>query len=223
MQLVIRPFQPSDEETVRTLFSIGIREHIGPCFRNAMTRPLHLATTVALCVVGYLLSSVLGAVVLTGVWVGFVYSCCHFLYASFVEGKLRTDMQDIPGHYQSRPDDCFWVAEAQVDGRSQILGIVAILAKQSGKERHGELFRMIISPSCRRSGLGTRLTQTAIDFCKERGFSKIVLETSSTQSAAVALYEKMGFALVHTHTKTHAPSWVVPLTGVTIFVMEKRL
>ncbi|XP_041671804.1 N-acetyltransferase 8-like 2 [Cheilinus undulatus] len=223
MELVIRPFRPTDQDTVRSLFSIGIREHIGPCFKNAMTSSLHLAVTLGVCVVGYLLGSVLGAIVLPGLWAGLVYYCCHVLYASFVEEKLRTDMKDIPGNYQSRPDDCFWVAEAEIDGRPQILGTVAVLAKQSGDERYGELFRMIISQSCRRLGLGTRLTQTVVDFCKERGFSKVELETSSTQTAAVALYKKLGFNLVLTHTKTHAPFWMVSLANVTILKMVKQL
>ncbi|XP_054473631.1 N-acetyltransferase 8-like 2 [Anoplopoma fimbria] len=223
MQLLIRPYRPSDKDTVLTLFSVGIREHIGPCFRNAMTSPLHLGVTLALCVAGYLFGSVLGAVVLPGVWVGLVYYCCHELYASFVKEKLRTDMQDIPRMYLSRPEDCFWVAEAEVDGRTQVLGTVAVVAKQSGKERFGELFRMIISPSCRRMGLGVRMTQTVVDFCKGRGYSKVVLDTSSTQAAAVSLYEKLGFIHVASHTETHASNWIVTMAKVTILKMEKHL
>uniref|UniRef100_A0A3Q1FZT0 N-acetyltransferase 8-like 2 n=1 Tax=Acanthochromis polyacanthus TaxID=80966 RepID=A0A3Q1FZT0_9TELE len=119
--------------------------------------------------------------------------------------------------------DCFWVAEAEVDGRPQVLGMVAVMAKHSGKEKHGELFRMIISQQCRRLGLGLRLAHTVIDFCKERGFSKVVLETSSTQMAAVALYSKLGFSVVVSHTTTEAASWVAPLARVTIFKMEKSL
>lgn len=223
MQLVIRRYRPSDKDTVCNLFSVGIREHIHPCFHNAMSSPLYLAITLAMCVAGYLLGSVVGAVVLPGVWVGLVYYCCHQLYASYVREMLRTDMQDIPGNYLSRHDDCFWVAEAEVDGRAQIMGMVAVVAKQSGKDRHGELFRMIISPSCRRMGLGFRMAQTVVDFCKERGFSKVVLETSSTQSAAVALYEKLGFSHVLSHTEAKAPFWIVTLAKVAILRMEKHL
>ncbi|XP_018517335.1 N-acetyltransferase 8-like 2 isoform X1 [Lates calcarifer] len=223
MQLVIRRYCPSDNEAVCALFSVGIREHIRPCFHNAMTSPLYLAITLALCVIGYLLGSTLGAMVLLGVWVGLVYYCCYELYAGYVRERLRTDMKDIPGNYLSRPDDCFWVAEAEVDGRAQIMGMVAVMAKQSGKERYGELFRMIISPLCRRMGLGFRMAQIVLDFCKERGLSKVVLETSSTQMAAVALYEKLGFCHVLSHTKTEAPFWVVTLTKVTVLRMEKQL
>ncbi|XP_040890282.1 N-acetyltransferase 8-like 2 [Toxotes jaculatrix] len=223
MQLVIRRYRPADKDTVLTLFRIGIQEHIRPCFYNAMTSPLYLAITLALCVAGYLLGSVLGAVVLPGVWVGLVYFCCYELYAGYVRERLRTDMQDIPGNYLSRPDDCFWVAEAEVDGRVQIMGMVAVMAKQSGKEKYGELFRMIISPLCRRVGLGFKMTQIVVDFCKERGFSKVVLETSSTQMAAVALYEKLGFCHDLQHTRTEAPLWVVTLANVTVLRMEKQL
>uniref|UniRef100_A0AAX7VDT3 N-acetyltransferase domain-containing protein n=1 Tax=Astatotilapia calliptera TaxID=8154 RepID=A0AAX7VDT3_ASTCA len=122
-----------------------------------------------------------------------VYGMLQIIYAYYVRYKLRTDMQDIPGNFLSRPDDCFWVAEAEVGARAQVVGMVAVVAKHSGTEKYGEMFRMIIFPQYRRMGLGFRLTQTAVDFCKERGFSKVVLETSSTQMAAVALYSKVGF------------------------------
>ncbi|XP_032369767.1 N-acetyltransferase family 8 member 3 isoform X2 [Etheostoma spectabile] len=223
MQLVIRRYHPSDKDPVLALFRIGILEHIGPCFHNTMTSPLYLTITLALGVTGYLLGSVLGAVVLPGAWVGLVFYCCHEQYAIYVREKLRTDMQDIPGNYLSRPDDCFWVAEAEVDGRAQIVGMVAVVAKQSGKERHGELFRMVISPLCRRVGLGFRMAQTVIDFCKERGFSKVVLKTTSVQTAAVALYKKLGFIYVFSHTETQAPLWIVTLAKVTVLQLEKHL
>lgn len=223
MELLIRRYRPSDKDSVLSLYSIGIREHIRPCFLNAMTSPLYLTVTLALCVAGHLLGSALGAVVLPGAWVGLVYYCCHLLYAGYVRKVLQTDMRDIPGNYMSRPDDGFWVAEAEVDGRTRILGMVALVTKESGKERYGELVRMIISPSCRRMGLGFRMAQTVIDFCQERGLSKVALETSSTQAAALSLYEKLGFSHIASHTHTHVSNWVVTLTMVSILVMEKRL
>uniref|UniRef100_A0A674AYL4 N-acetyltransferase 8-like 2 n=1 Tax=Salmo trutta TaxID=8032 RepID=A0A674AYL4_SALTR len=110
-------------------------------------------------------------------------------------------MQDIPGCYLSHPDNCFWVAETEVIGRAEILAMVAVVGRRDG-EMCGELFRMIVSSKCRRTGLGSRMTQTVIDFCKERGFSKVVLETSSIQTSAVALYKKLGFSHILSHTKT---------------------
>lgn len=223
MQLVIRRYRPADRDTVCHLFSVGIKEHIGPCFYNAMSSHLYLIITTTLCAAGYLIGSVFGAVVLPGLWMSIVYYCCHEIYTGYVRNRLKTDMLDIPGNYMSRPGDCFWVAEVEVDGRAQILGMVAVVAKQNNEERFGELFRMIISPTCRRMGLGLRLTQTVIDFCEEQGFSKVVLETSSTQRAAVALYKKLGFRLVLTHKTTESPQWITLLTRVTILKMEKNI
>lgn len=221
MQLVIRKYRPSDKDAVCTLFTISILEHIRPSFYNAMTSPLYLAITLILSAAGYFLGSVFGALLLPGVWVGLIYYCCHTVYSSYVQDKLKTDMQDIPGYYLSRPDCGFWVAEAEVNGRPQITGMVAVLAKNCGKERQGEMFRMVISPSCRRMGLGIRMVQNVIDFCKERGFSELVLETSSTQTAAVALYKKLGFSLIL--DKNYVPTWVMMFSRVTLLGMKKCL
>uniref|UniRef100_A0AAR2JGK8 N-acetyltransferase 8-like 2 n=1 Tax=Pygocentrus nattereri TaxID=42514 RepID=A0AAR2JGK8_PYGNA len=126
--------------------------------------------------------------------------CCYEFYAGYVRLKLNTDMRDIAGFYLSSPDNCFWVAEAEINGQPQLMGIVAVEGKEppDGGQKCGELFRMSVSSASRRTGLGSQLGQTVVNFCKERGFSKIVLHTSSTQSAAVALYYKMGFKLVQT-------------------------
>ncbi|XP_070816092.1 N-acetyltransferase family 8 member 3-like [Chaetodon trifascialis] len=221
MQLVIRRYRPSDKDVVLTLFSTGIQEQILVRFHNAMTSPLYVTVTLALCIAGYLLCSVLGAVVFPGVWVGLVYYCIYSI-SCYVREKLQTDMQDIPGNYLSRPDDCYWVAEADVDGRAQIIGMVAVVGKQSGERRYGELRRMIVSPLSRRMGLGARLAHTAIDFCKERGFSEVVLETSSTRTVAVALYKKLGFRQV-SYTEPTVPAWMAKLAKVTFLRMTKHL
>ncbi|KAM8757040.1 putative N-acetyltransferase camello [Acanthopagrus schlegelii] len=223
MQLVIRRYRPSDKDAVLSLFSAGTLEHIQPCFNEAISSPLYIGITLALCVAGYLLGSVLGAVVLPGAWVGLIYCCCHGVHSGYVRNKLKTDMQDIPGNYLSRPDDCYWVAEAEVEGIAHIVGMVAVVGKQSGNERYGELFRLIIAPTCRRRGLGVRLVQTVIDFCKERGFSAVMLETGSNQQAALALYKKLGFSLVLIHTNSSAPSWMYMLARVNVFRMKKQL
>ncbi|KAJ0068677.1 hypothetical protein NL108_010346 [Boleophthalmus pectinirostris] len=221
MHLIIRRFHPSDRDSVCELFSVGIKEHIGPCFYNAMSSRLYITITTSLCAAGYCLGSWLGAVLLPGLWISVVYYCCYEIYAGYVRNRLRTDMRDIPGCFMSRPGDCFWVAEAEMEGHAQILGTVAVVEREDGGERFGELFRMIIAPTCRRMGLGRRLTQTVVDFCKEGGFSKVVLETSSTQAAAVALYEKMGFKVVLVHKKTEAAFWITLLSQITVIRMEK--
>ncbi|CAL9704526.1 unnamed protein product [Knipowitschia caucasica] len=223
MKLVVREFQASDRDAVCDLFSAGIKEHIGPCFYNAMSSRVHLLITTALCAAGFFLGSWPGALLLPGLWPSIVYYCCHELYAGYVRSRLESDMQDICGSFMSRAGDCFWVAEAEVEGRAQILGTVAVVEREEGAQRFGELFRMIISPSCRRMGLGLRLTQTVVDFCKDRGCSKVVLETSSTQTAAVALYQKVGFKKVLEHKQTTAGFWITHISQITVLQMEKYL
>ncbi|XP_030277066.1 probable N-acetyltransferase camello [Sparus aurata] len=223
MQLVIRRYRPSDKDTVLSLFSITTLGLIQPCFNMAISSPLYITITLALCVAGYLLGSVLGAVVLPGAWVGLVYCCCYGIYSGYLRRTLKTDMQDIPGKFLSRPDDCYWVAEAEVEGLAKIVGMVAVVGKENGNERYGELFRMSVSPTCRRMGIGARLTETVFDFCKERGFSAVMLSTSSPTQAAVALYKKLGFSMVPSHNNSSAFSWILRLARVTVFRMKKQL
>uniref|UniRef100_A0A8C6UP42 Si:ch211-81n22.1 n=1 Tax=Neogobius melanostomus TaxID=47308 RepID=A0A8C6UP42_9GOBI len=209
--LVIRRYHPSDKDTVCELFSVGITEHIGPCFYNAMTTPLYITITTSLCIAGYFLGSWLGALLLPVLWMCVVYYCCREVYAGYVRNRLHTEMQDIPGNYMSRQGDCFWVAEAEEGGRAQIVGTMAVVARENGAERFGELFRMIISPTL------------CLTFVKESGFSKVVLETSSTQAAAVALYKKIGFKIVRLHKQSEAPKWVILLSQISIIEMEKHI
>ncbi|XP_036427129.1 N-acetyltransferase family 8 member 3-like [Colossoma macropomum] len=227
MHIVIRKFQPSDREAVTAIFRDGIQEHIIPSLTHAISQPLHITVTLCFFTVGYTLGggSVVLALLAGGLWIGLLYYCCYELYAGFVRLKLNTDMRDIAGFYLSSPDNYFWVAEAEVNGRPHIMGMVAVVAKElpDSGQKYGELFRMTVSSTSRRTGLGSRLVQTVIDFCKERGFSKIMLETSSTQTAAVALYSKMGFTLVQTHEQAEAPWWVLRLVRVTVLRMEKIL
>ncbi|KAJ7999431.1 hypothetical protein DPEC_G00194360 [Dallia pectoralis] len=229
MHFLVRRYRPSDQEAVLTLFRAGTLEHISPLFFRAMSDPFHVVITLCLSLAGYLLRgvSILWALLLPSAWAGLIYYCCRDMYTAYVREKLGTDMQDIPGHYLSSPNNCFWVAEAQVNGRVEIWGMGAVVAKKveggGDGEMCGHLYRMIVSSRCRRMRLGSRITQTVIDFCKERGFSKVVLETSSIQTSALALYKKMGFKSILSHTKSGTAHWMMVLSRVTILKMEKGI
>ncbi len=194
----------------------------------AMSRPLHITVSLLFYTGVYVMSgqSVVLALVSGGAWIGLVYFCCYELYTGYVQARLKTDMLDIPGYYLSNPDNCFWVAEAEIHGRPQVLGMVAVEGKSdpgSEGEKYGELYRMIVSSTCRRSGLGLQLAKTAESFCRERRFSKIKLSTSSTQKAAMALYIRLGFKLVLVHTQSGSPKWIIWMSRATILNMEKSI
>ncbi|XP_017543552.1 probable N-acetyltransferase CML1 [Pygocentrus nattereri] len=227
MNIVIRKFQPSDDEAVMAIFQNGTQEHIIPSFKYAISQPLHITVTLCFFTVGYILGggSVVLALLAGGLWIGLLYYCCYEFYAGYVRSKLNTDMRDIAGFYLSSPDNCFWVAEAEINGQPQIMGIVAVEGKElpDSGQKYGELFRMNVLSTSRRTGLASRLCETVIDFCKERRFSKIVLHVTFTQTAAIAFYRKMGFALVRTDEKAEAQCWSLWLARSAMLRMEKIL
>jgi len=57
-----------------------------------------------------------------------------------------------------------------------------------------ELKRIYVSSSFRLLGLGQKLLDTAIDFAKSVGYSRMFLDSSKMLYAARALYLKNGFA-----------------------------
>jgi len=69
---------------------------------------------------------------------------------------------------------------------------------KSVSEDVAQLGLFLVDPSLRGTGLGKQLIQTAIDFCKERNYKKVVLWTNSELVAARRIYENKGFRLIET-------------------------
>ncbi len=59
-----------------------------------------------------------------------------------------------------------------------------------------ELYRIAVVPTSRKTGTGTKILQRFIADCKKRGAKKIFLEVRSRNTAAVGLYEKLGFSRI---------------------------
>ena len=73
---------------------------------------------------------------------------------------------------------------------NQIVGSVAIL----GSSRHlAQLRWFLIHPDYRGRGLGKKLLEEALLFCREKDYQKVYLMTTSMQETAIALYKKAGF------------------------------
>ncbi|MGN0655511.1 MAG: ribosomal protein S18-alanine N-acetyltransferase [Ruminiclostridium sp.] len=57
-----------------------------------------------------------------------------------------------------------------------------------------ELYRIAVVPTNRKTGTGTKILQRFIADCKKRGAKKVFLEVRSRNTAAIGLYEKLGFS-----------------------------
>jgi len=103
-----------------------------------------------------------------------------------VDPKYDADLRNIESDYLSE-GSCFWVGE--VDGEP-----IAMAAVQRIDARTGRLRRMRVTATWRRRGVATMLLKVAENFCREQGYSRLILDTTEQQTAAHKLYENAGFA-----------------------------
>ncbi|MDO9566829.1 MAG: GNAT family N-acetyltransferase [Candidatus Desulfaltia sp.] len=110
------------------------------------------------------------------------------------EAKVATELSEFLGRYDENRDS-FWVAllDGRVEGSITIDGIHA--------QKEGVHLRwFIISDVLRGRGVGNRLINTAVGFCKNKGYKQAYLWTFEGLDAAKHLYEKSGFKLVEQRT-----------------------
>lgn len=60
-------------------------------------------------------------------------------------------------------------------------------------EGEAEVLRIGIDPSIQRNGLGRRLLDAFVKYCRDRGYRRVVLEVRPSNSPARALYDSVGF------------------------------
>jgi len=113
------------------------------------------------------------------------------------EGLLRNndtgvDIEHLDeAYFDEDGASCFWVAETG----STVVGMIGV---QSTLPNTGEIRRLRVDLEYRRRGYGTRLMETALDFCKTHGYLKVVLDIRVERGPAITLFKKFGF----THTQT---------------------
>jgi ribosomal protein S18 acetylase RimI-like enzyme len=117
----------------------------------------------------------------------------------------QTETELDPG---KAPYSAFWVADSGVAGRDSIVGAAGVapfgllsdgvggLAEMTDWARRGdaaELLHMRVAPELRRQGVGTALCKKAIDWARSQQYRTLVLNTTSPQAPALALYRGLGF------------------------------
>ncbi len=79
-----------------------------------------------------------------------------------------------------------WLAEQG----ARLVGCVAVVA---AAPQTAQLRWFLVEPAARGRGLGTRLLDEALAFCRARGYAEVILWTESALAAAARLYRRAGF------------------------------
>ena len=131
-------------------------------------------------------------------------AACAILYRQgLVEGQqiaendTGLDIDDIPAAYMSSPGCHFWVARPM--DSDDIVGMIGV---QQHADNVGEIRRLRVREDYRRRGIGSSLVETAVKFCRDRGYLKIALDTFMEREPAIRLFEKFHFR--HTRTRSVA-------------------
>ena len=119
-----------------------------------------------------------------------VYYHNHWRFGLIFEAKVAVELSEFLKRYDENRDG-FWTVS--VDGR--IEGSITIDGIHGDREG-AHLRWFIMSNALRGNGAGSQLINTAISFCRSKGYHKIYLWTFEGLGPAKHLYEKGGFRLV---------------------------
>jgi GNAT superfamily N-acetyltransferase len=117
----------------------------------------------------------------------------HWGFGVFFEARMAAEIAALFNRYDPARDG-FWTVSAagRVEASIAIDGLRA-----AGEGAHLRWF--IVSDVLRGRGLGSRLLDTAVGFCRARGYPGVDLWTFAGLDAARHLYEKAGFRLADEH------------------------
>lgn len=99
-------------------------------------------------------------------------------------------------HFDSS-NECILIAE--LDGRR--LGSIAV-AKSD--DEIAQLRFFLLEPEARGKGIGKKLIENALGFCREKGYTHVFLVTISKLKTARHIYKSKGFQITHIQEK---PAW----------------
>ncbi|SHJ54228.1 transcriptional regulator, MarR family with acetyltransferase activity [Geosporobacter subterraneus DSM 17957] len=118
---------------------------------------------------------------------GWIYAEeCGYNHA--FEGYVCKTFYNLFENY-SPEKDRFWFAEMN----GKMIGAIAIIGHS---EIQAQLRWFIIHPAFRRIGLGRKLMNEAMNYCKEKGYQHVFLETTEDQKTAIRMYIQAGFCKV---------------------------
>lgn len=127
-------------------------------------------------------------------------AACRALYVDgligghIADNDTGYDIDHISDAYMKLPGSRFWVAESNSE---QIVGMIGVQHHDDGD---GQIRRLRVRNDCQGRGIGTALLETALQFCLEKNYLKVTLDTFVKRDAAVRLFEKFRFRLDRTRS-----------------------
>jgi len=109
-------------------------------------------------------------------------------WAENFEGICAQIVADFAAKFDPHRERC-WIAEMDGDN------VGCVFMVKDAVDGVARLRLLLVDPAARGHGLGTRLTDEAVRFARERGYRKITLWTHQVLTAARLLYERAGFRL----------------------------
>ncbi len=88
-----------------------------------------------------------------------------------------------------------WVLDGDADA---LVGMVGVRERNEGT---AELCRLRVDPGYRNKGVGRRLVQHAVEYCRTRDYLKVILDSYVQRTSAIALFEHLGFRPAGEHVK----------------------
>ncbi|MGA8101193.1 MAG: helix-turn-helix domain-containing GNAT family N-acetyltransferase [Candidatus Acidiferrales bacterium] len=125
-------------------------------------------------------------------------------YSQRFEGLVAEIVGGFVRNFQPKWERC-WIAEKD----SQPVGSLLVVKRS---ETVAQLRLLLVEPSARGLGIGTRLVNECLRFARHAGYSKMMLWTQSGLDAAHHIYENAGFQM--TRRERHK-EWGQDVTGET--------
>lgn len=110
-------------------------------------------------------------------------------------GEFETLAAQIYGEYEAAPASppkSLWIAEQG----GEVGGSVFIIPAAGEAEGTAQLRMLYVEPAFRGRGIGKRLVEEAVNFCRASGYKRIILWTQDCLVSARRLYQGAGFALL---------------------------
>jgi ribosomal protein S18 acetylase RimI-like enzyme len=102
-----------------------------------------------------------------------------------IDPTLNPDLDNIEASY-IQAGHLFVVVESA----GQIIGTGALVSEEA---ETGRIVRVSVAPAYRQAGLGQQLVEYLLQAARQRGFSRVLVETNLDWYAAIRLYRRCGF------------------------------